>query len=238
MLASSMQLSTGNRILDALPHEERARLLPFLEKVDLKKGEIVYLTGDPIKHAYFPEDGLLSLVSITETGSPMEVAMVGSEGGVGLPVILRDKIIPYDVTAQFSTRALKIKAKALKEEFDKGQALHECVLRYLSVLIAQISQGSICNRFHSREQALRRWLLTVKDRVNSENLDLTQENISNALGIPRTAVSKAAATMQRDGLIRYSRGKIMVLERARLEADSCECYHIIRDQLHHFLNNK
>jgi CRP-like cAMP-binding protein len=236
MLASSRQLSTGNRILDALPYEELARLLPFLEKVDLKKGEIVYLTGDDIKYAYFPENGLLSLVSITETGSPMEVAMVGNEGILGLPVIFIDHIIPYDVTVQFTTRALKIKAKALQEEFDKGQTLHEFVLRYLSVLIAQISQGSICNRFHFREQTFRRWLLTVQDRVNSDSLNLTQEIISNALGIPRTAVTKAAAAMQRDGLIRYSRGKIIILERARLEADSCECYHIIRDQLRHFLN--
>jgi CRP-like cAMP-binding protein len=235
MLATSLQLSTGNRILDALPHEELARLLPFLEKVELKKGEIVYVTGDEIKYAYFPENGLLSLVSITETGSPMEVAMVGNEGGVGLPVILRDRVIPYDVTAQFTTRALKIKAKVLQEEFDKGQALYQFLLRYLSVLIAQISQGSVCNRFHFREQALRRWLLTVQDRVNSDSLDLTQENISNALGIPRTAVTKAAATMQRDGLIRYSRGRIIIVERSRLEADSCECYHIIRDQLRHFL---
>ena len=234
MLASPMQLSTGNRILDALPHEELARLLPFLEKVDLKKGEIVYLTGDDIEYAYFPQSGLLSLVSITETGSPMEVAMVGNEGGVGLPVILRDHMMPYEVTAQFATKALRIRAQALQEEFDKGQTLHEFVLRYLSVLIVQISQGSICNRFHNREQAFRRWLLTVQDRVSSDTLNLTQENISNALGIPRTAVTKAAATMQRDGLIRYTRGKITILDRAKLEADSCECYHIIHDELRHF----
>ena len=234
MFAASMQLSTGNRILNALPHAEFARLRPFLEEVDLKKGELVYLTGDDIKYAYFPENGLLSLVSITETGSPMEVVMVGNEGGVGLPVILRDNTIRYDVTAQFATRALRIKAKALQDEFDRGQTLYELMLRYLSVFIAQISQGSICNRFHFREQALRRWLLTVQDRVKSDSLDLTQENISNALGIPRTAVTKAAATMQRDGLIRYSRGKIIILERDVLEAHSCECYHIIRDQLRLF----
>ena len=235
MLASSRQLSTGNRILGPLPQEEFARLVPYLESVELKKGEIVYLTGDDIEYAYFPEDGLLSLVSITETGSPMEVAMVGNEGGVGLPVILSDHM-PYEVTVQFTTKALKIRAKELREEFDKGQALHEFVLRYLTVLIAQILQGSICNRFHFREQALRRWLLTVQDRVNSNSLNLTQEIISNALGIPRTAVTRAAAAMQRDGLIRYHRGKIIILDRARLEADSCECYRIIRDQLRHFLN--
>src|SRR5690349_631913 len=236
MLASSTQLSTGNRILDALPHEELARLLPYVEEVDLQKGEIVYLTGDDIKYAYFPESGLLSLVSTTETGSLMEVAMVGNEGAVGLPMISRDHMIAYDVTVQFTTRALKINAKTLREEFDKGQILREFVLRYLGILIAQISQGSICNRFHFREQAFRRWLLTVQDRVNADSLDLTQENISNALGIPRTAVTKAAATMQRDGLIRYSRGKITILDRAKLEAESCECYHIIHDRLRHFLN--
>jgi len=235
MLASSRQLSTGNRILGSLPQEEFARLVPYLEPIELKKGEIVYLTGDDIEYAYFPEDGLLSLVSTTETGSPMEVAMVGNEGGVGLPVILTDHM-PYEVTVQVTTKALKISAKELREEFDKGQALHEFVLRYLTVLVAQILQGSICNRFHFREQALRRWLLTVQDRVNSNSLNLTQEIISNALGIPRTAVTKAAATMQRDGLIRYHRGKIIILDRARLEADSCECYRIIRDQLRHFLN--
>jgi CRP-like cAMP-binding protein len=235
MLASSRQLSAENRILGPLPQEEFARLVPYLEPVELKKGEIVYITGDDIEYAYFPENGLLSLVSITETGSSMEVAMVGNEGGVGLPVILSDHM-PYEVTVQFTTKAFKIRAKTLREEFDKGQALHELVLRYLSVLIAQISQGSICNRFHCREQALRRWLLTVQDRVNSNSLDLTQEIISNALGIPRTAVTKAAATMQRDGLIRYHRGKIIILDRAKLEADSCECYRIIRDQLRHFLN--
>ena len=237
MFAASWQLGVRNRILDALPHEELARLLPFLEKVDLKKGEIVYLTGDNIQYAYFPEDGLLSLLSTTETGSTVEVAMVGSEGVVGLPVILRNQIIPYEVTVQFTTKALKIRAQVLQEEFDKGQTLFEFVLRYLNVLIAQISQSSICNRFHIRDQAFKRWLLTVQDRVNSDSLNLTQEIISNALGIPRTAVTKAASTMQRDGVISYSRGKIIILDRARLEGDACECYRIIRDQLRHFLTN-
>ena len=221
--------------MGSLPQQEFARLVPYLEYVELKKGEIVCLPGDDIEYAYFPENGLLSLVSITETGSPMEVAMVGNEGGVGLPVILSDRM-PYEVTVQFTTKALKIRAKALREEFDKGQALNDLVLRYLSVFIAEISQGSICNRFHCREQAFTRWLLTVQDRVNSNSLNLTQEIISNALGIPRTAVTKAAATMQRDGLIRYHRGEITILNRARLEADSCECYRIIRDQLRRFLN--
>jgi CRP-like cAMP-binding protein len=235
MLAVSKQLAMRNRILAALPHEEFARLLPHLESVQLEKGEIVYLTGDDIQYAYFLDSGLLSFLSTTETGSTIEVAMVGNEGIVGLSVILRNRIIPYEVTVQFPAEAFKIRAEALQEEFDRGETLHELVLRYLNVLIAQVSQSSICNRFHTLEEALSRWLLTVQDRVNSDNLNLTHEIISHALGVPRTAVTMAAGGLQRDGLIRYSRGKIFIFDRTRLEANSCECYRIIRDELHHFL---
>ena len=238
MLASSRQLSAGNRILDALPREELARLLPFMEKVDLKKGETVYLTGDDIKYAYFPEkNGLLSLLFTTENGSTVEVASVGSEGVVGLPVILRNPLIQYEVMVQFTTKALKIRANKLQEEFDKGGAFYESVLRYLDLVIAQISQSTVCHRFHPLEKTLSRWLLTIRDRVNSDTLSLTHEIISNSLGAPRTAITMAAGNMQRAGLIKYSRGKIFILNRAGLEANSCECYRIIRDQLHHFMNN-
>lgn len=238
MLAASRQLGMRNRILGALPHEELARLLPYLEQVNLEKGEIVYLTGDNIEHAYFPENGLLSLLLTTETGSTVEVASVGSEGVVGLPVILRNHMIPYEVTVQFTTEALKIRAERLQEEFDKGKGLHEFVLRYLNVLIAQVSQSSICNRFHTLDEALSRWLLTVQDRINSDNLNLTHETISHSLGVPRTAVTGAAGELQRAGIIRYMRGKISILDRARLEEKSCECYRIICDQLRQFLNER
>lgn len=234
MVAAS-RVSMGNRILDSLPQEEFARLVPSLEKVVLEKGDIVYLTGDDIQYAYFPVEGLLSLVSTTETGSTIEVAMVGSEGGVGLPVILRSQTITYDVAVQFTTIALKTKAKALQEEFDKGQKLHEFVLRYLNVLFAQISQSIICNRFHTLDAALSRWLLTVQDRIDSDHLELTHETISNTLGVPRTAVTMAAGTLQKAGIIRHSRGKISILDRPGLEAKSCECYRIIRNEFGHFL---
>ena len=231
MLAASKQVGTRNRILGALPHEEFAGLLPQLEPVVLKKGDIVYIEGDNIQEAYFPEDGLLSFVSTTETGSTLEVAMCGTEGIVGLPIVLRTHTIPYQVTVQFTTRAFKIRAKKLQAEFDKGLALNKFILCYLNVWITQISQSSICNRFHSLDESLKRWLLTVQDRVTSDSLDLTHENISNALGVPRTAVTKAAGEMQRKGLIRYSRGRIFILDRATLEEESCECYRIIRDSL-------
>lgn len=229
------QVGIGNRLLAALPHEEFARVLPCLESVHLEKGEIIYVTGDRILHAYFPIQGLLSLHSTTQDGATVEVAMVGNEGIVGLPAILRNGMIPYEVTVQITTDAFRIRAEALQEEFDKGEALQKVVLRYLDILIAQISQSSICNRFHTLEEALSRWLLIAQDRVNSNTLNLTQETISHALGVPRTGVTMAAGALQRAGLIRYSRGKIIILDRARLEANSCECYRIVHDELSHFL---
>ena len=235
MLAASRQLGMRNKILGALPREELAQLLPHLEEGVLEKGATVYLTGDSIKHAYFPENGLLSLLFTTETGSTVEVASVGSEGVVGLPAILRNYSIPYEVTVQFTTEVRKIRATRLQEEFDKGKALHEFVLRYLNLLIAQVCQSSICNRFHPLNEALSRWLLTVHDRVDSDNLNLTHETISHSLGVPRTAVTGAAGDLQRAGIIRYMRGNISILDRAKLEAKSCECYRIIRDELDHFL---
>jgi CRP-like cAMP-binding protein len=236
MLAASRQLGMRNKILGALPHEEFAQLLPHLEEVHLKKGETIYLTGDDIKYAYFPENGLLSLLVTTKTGYTVEVASVGSEGLVGLPVILRNNIIPYEVTVQFPTAVWKIRTQRLQEEFNKGQAFQDYVLRYLNVLIAQISQSSICNRFHPMNEALSRWLLMVQDRVDSDKLELTHENISHTLGVPRTAVTGAALELQRAGAIRYMRGNISILDRTKLEEKSCECYRIIRDELDHFLS--
>ncbi len=229
------QLAIRNRILGALPDEEFGRIAPHLSAVKFEKDEIIYLSEDPIEFVYLPESGLISLLSTTETGSTIEVAMLGKEGVVGLPVILKNRIIPYDVKVRLRGEALKIKAEVFQEEFDKGQVLHEFVLRYLSVMITQISQSSICNRFHTIEATLSRWLLTVQDQTSSNTLYLTQQVISQALGVPRTGVTVAAGTLQTDGAIRYSRGKIVILDRTRLESHACECYRIIREELDHFL---
>jgi CRP-like cAMP-binding protein len=234
ILAVSKQPARQNRILAALREEEFARLLPHLESVHLEKGEIVYLTGDDIQYAYFLESGLLSFLSTTETGSTIEIAMVGNEGVVGLPVILRNRIIPYEVVVQFPSDAFKLRAEVLQEEFNRGDTLHKAILRYINVLMTQITQSSICNRFHSFEETLSRWLLTVQDRVNSDSLNLTHETISHALGVPRTAVTMTAGALQRAGVIRYSRGKISILDHRKLEANACECYRIISNELRHF----
>jgi len=235
LLQPLKQLAIRNRILGALPGEEFGRIAPHLSAVKFEKDEIIYLSEDPIEFVYLPQDGLISLLSTTETGSTIEVAMLGKEGVVGLPVILKNRIIPYDVKVRLRGEALKIKAEVFQEEFDKGQVLHEFVLRYLSVMITQISQSSICNRFHTIEATLSRWLLTVQDQTSSNTLYLTQQVISQALGVPRTGVTVAAGTLQTDGAIRYSRGKIVILDRTRLESHSCECYRIIREELDHFL---
>ena len=235
MLGVSKQLEIGNRILAALPKEQFIRLLPHLTTVRLERDEVIYITGDQIRYVYFPIRGFMSLLSTTETGSTVEVAMVGNEGIIGLPVILKNRMIPYEVTVQTETVAFRMKAEDLQQEFDRGQALHELMLRYLNVLIAEISQSALCHRFHTVEEALGRWLLMAQHRLSTDNLNLTQEIISHALGVPRTGVTMAAGALQRAGLIRYSRGKIVIVDRDSLEANSCECFRIVHDQLNHFL---
>ena len=224
-----------NRILGALPDEEFGRIASHLNYVTFEIDEIIYLSDDPIEYVYLLESGLVSLLSTTESGSTIEVAMLGQEGLVGLPVILKNRVIPYEVKVRLRSEAFKIKAEIFQGEFDKGQVLHEFVLRYLNVMITQISQSSICNRFHTIEQTLSRWLLTVHDHVNANTFNLTQQVIAQALGVPRTGVTVAAGTLQTGGAIRYSRGKIVILDRVRLESHSCECYRIMRDELDHFL---
>ena len=231
MRAALGTASVRNRILAALPHEEFARIQPQLEKIHLEKGKLVYITGDLIRHVYFPVKGLLSLLSATEAGSTVELAMVGDEGAVGLPVILKNGMISYDVTVQIPVDAFRIRAEVLRKEFDRGERLQEYMLGYTHALIAQIAQLSICNRFHTLEKALIRWLLIAQDHVKTDTLNLTQENLSNALGVPRTAVTMAARALLNAGLIRYSRGNIVIVDRAGLETNSCECYRILHNAL-------
>jgi len=230
------QLAMRNRILGTLPDEELIRIAPHLIEVKFEKDEIIYLSDDPIDYVYLVESGLVSLLSTTESGATIEVAMIGREGIVGLPVILQNRVIPYEVKVRVSTEAHKIKAEIFQEEFARSQNLHEIVLRYLNVMITEIQQSSICNRFHTIEATLSRWLLAVQDQVNSNILYLTQQVISQALGVPRTGVTVAAGTLQEAGAIRYSRGKIIIVDRLRLESHACECYQIIRAELDHFLN--
>jgi CRP-like cAMP-binding protein len=229
-------VAAGNKIITALPQNELTNVRRHLEDVYFEKGEVVYTIGDKIQYAYFPVQGLFSLVSNTEDGETAEIAMIGKEGIVGHSVILKNGMTSlYEVSAQASTYASRIRAEVLKEEFRKGGVLQELVLRYLNVLMAQVSQLLMCNRFHVLEKALIRWLLMAQDLGNSQSLHLTHESISQALGVPRTGVTTAAGSLQRAGLIRYSRGKIVILDRTGLEANSCECYRIIHNETQQFL---
>ncbi|HXS01743.1 MAG TPA: Crp/Fnr family transcriptional regulator [Pyrinomonadaceae bacterium] len=234
MVGTSKKVDIENKILTALPHEELVRILPHLVSARLEKGEVIYVTGDRIRYVYFPSNGLISLRCVSSSGSTVEVAMVGDEGIIGYPVILGNWLMPYEVTVQITTDVLRIKADDFQEEFNKRGALYHLTLRYLNLIIAEISQSSLCHRFHTVEEGLIRWLLIAHDRLFSSSLNVTHETISNSLGVPRTGVTMAAGALQRAGIIRYTRGKIVILDRARLEASSCECFRIVHDELNRF----
>jgi CRP-like cAMP-binding protein len=231
----SKAIRGGNRLLAALPEEEFEHLLPNIELAHLEKGEIIYTIGDRIRYAHFPLTGMISLLSVTENGSTVELAMVGNEGIVGLPIVLSINKAPYEAMIQLTSDTVRIKAEVLKQEFDRGGRLQEFMLRYTHVLITQIMQSALCNRFHTVEKRLCRWLLIARDRVNSNTIDLTQEIIAHMLGSPRTGVTMAAGTLQQAGLIRYSRGRIVILDYQRLSDASCECYRVVKEEFNNFL---
>jgi CRP-like cAMP-binding protein len=225
-----------NRLLAALPSDEYEQLRPNLEQVHLPKGKIIYDAGDIVRYGYFINDGQVSLLSVTDEGT-IEVAMVGNEGAIGLPIIWRKNKTSYQVMVQITVKsAFRIKAEALRNEFDRGGKFQDLLLRYTEVLVTQITQSAVCNHFHSSTQRLVRWLLIANDLVRSNTFYLTHEFISHMLGTPRTGVTMAAGTLQKMGLITYSRGKITILNRPGLEQESCECYGVIRESLEHFLD--
>ena len=225
----------ANRILATLPREEYERLRPRLEPVRLTQSKILYEAGDVIRYAYFPKGGMVSLLSVTEDGRSIEVGMIGDEGMAGIPIVLRVNRTPYQVMVQIPANAMRIRGDALREEFKRGGKLQDLLLRYAHTLLTQVTQSAACNRFHTVEERLCRWLLVSRDRVQTDTLPLTQEFLSHMLGVPRTSVTMIAGTLQKGGLIRYSRGKITILDRQGMEAASCECYRLVREEINHFL---
>lgn len=224
-----------NLILGALRDKEYQHLYPSLEPIALAQGKTVYGMGDSARHAYFLVSGMVSLLAITEDGNAIEVGMVGNEGMVGLPVILGFDIIPYRVVTQLPCTALRIRTDRLKAEFNRGGQLHDLLLRYTNTLITQLSQSASCNMFHTVKARLCRWLLIARDRVQSDTLNLTQEFISQMIGAPRTSVTTIAGSLQREGLIIYRRGKIVILDPAGLESASCECYGIVKESISRYI---
>lgn len=224
-----------NRILSALHRREYANLFAQLEPARLARGRTLYEFGAPVRHAYFLTGGMVSLLSIAQNGATTEVSMVGSEGLLGVPIILGVDAAPYRVTVQLPGTALRLGAEALRREFHRGGQLQALVLRYIHLLILQISQSASCNRFHTIEQRLCRWLLISRDRLDSDRIDLTQEALSHMLGAPRPRVTLAVGALKRVGLIRHTRGSIVILDGPRLEAASCECYKVVKGGISHLL---
>lgn len=224
-----------NRLLAALPRHEYERIFPRLRMVPLPKGKIIYDLGDQARHAYFPMNGMLSMLSITEDGSTVEVAMVGNEGMAGLPLMLKTERMPFRVMVQLPGNAMLMQGNLLREEFNRNGHFQLMLLRYAHTLVTQIAQSAACNRFHSVEQRLCRWLLIARDRVKTDTFHLTQEIISQMLGVPRTSVTMTAVNIQKMGLIQYSRGKIVILDRQGLENTACECYRLVAEEIEHLL---
>jgi CRP-like cAMP-binding protein len=230
-MPTPIQTPHANRLLAALPREERQRLLASAEHVRLGRGKLLFGAGDDIRHAYFPTSGMVSLVSDLPDGRAVEVGVVGSEGMVGLPAILGECCSPYQAMVQLQSEGVRVSARALRAEFERGGKLKELMLGHGLTLLTQVTQSAACHRFHTLEQRLARWLLTTHDHASSDQFRLTQEFLSYMLGVPRTSITALAASMQRGGLISYSRGSIVVLDVRGLELASCDCYEIVMKQI-------
>jgi CRP-like cAMP-binding protein len=224
-----------NQLLSALPTEEYKCLLPNLEFVPLNFKQIIYTPDEPIKYVYFPNSGIISLVNITEDGRTVEAGMVGNEGMAGIPVFLGTDRMPSQAISQVVGDAVRMKADVFKREVTPGTSLYNLLLRYTQALLSQISQSVACNCLHPVEGRCSRWLLMCHDRVKSDQFILTQELISQMLGVRRASVSEVAATLQKAGLIRYSRGKITILDREGLESSACECYRVVKEEFERLL---
>ncbi len=225
-----------NRLLAILPKNEYKRLLPKLKKVNLVLGEVLYEPGDVIKYVYFPNDSVISLISELSETSWLEVGLVGNEGVAGLAVFMGVASSPTRCLVQGSGSAMRMSSAAVRTEANRLGGFHHLLHRYSHSLLAQVSQSAACNRFHLVNARLARWLLMTHDRLGVEEFPLTQEFLSNMLGVRREGVSKAAGALQTAKLIRYSRGMISLLNRRGLEAKSCQCYAIIKAETDAYLN--
>lgn len=213
-----------------LPREEYERILPHLEHVSLSLGEVLYESGAQMDHIYFPATAIVSLLYMMENGSSAEMGMAGKEGLVGVALFMGGDTMPNRAVVQSAGGAVRMKAKVLQDEFARGGAFQHLLLRYTQALLTQMSQTAVCNRLHGIEQQLCRWLLLSRDRLDSDELVMTQELIANMLGVRREGVTAAAGRLQEQGLISYVRGRIKILDRGGLEAAVCECYRVVKDE--------
>jgi len=217
-----------NNLLAALPQAERERLIPHLKLVPMPLGMVLYESGDVLRHVYFPTDCIVSLLYVMKDGASAEISVVGNDGVVGVALLLGGETTPSRAVVQSAGNAYRLRSKRLKDEFYRHGKAQLLLLRYTQALLTQMAQTAVCNRHHPVEQQLCRWLLLSLDRLPSNHLNMTQELIANMLGVRREGVTTAAAKLQKLGIIRYSRGKVTVLDRPKLEQMCCECYSVVK----------
>ncbi len=226
-----------NHLLAALPAAEFERLAPHLELVPMPLGEAIYESGERLQHVYFPTTSIVSLLYVMEDGASAEIAVVGNEGILGISLFMGGDTTPSRAVVQSAGYGYRLKAQLLKDEFNRAGPVLRLLLRYTQALITQMAQTAVCNRHHTLEQQLCRWLLLCLDRLESDELTMTQELIANMLGVRREGVTEAAGKLQRAGLIRYSRGHIQVTNRAGLERETCECYAVVKKEFDRLLSD-
>src|SRR6187399_839905 len=217
-----------NHILDALPQLERERLFPHLKLTPMPLGMVLYESGAALRHIYFPTDSIVSLLYVMRDGASAEIAVVGKEGAVGVSLFMGGETTPSRALVQSAGHAYRLTGKRLKVEFNRHGSMLQVLLRYTQSLLTQMAQTAVCNRHHTLDQQLCRWLLLSFDRLQSSELKMTQDLIAQMLGVRREGVTDAASRLQAGGLIKYGRGKITVLDRPGLEARVCECYAVVK----------
>ena len=221
-------IQSSNHLLAALPPTEWHRWQPQLEMVDLKLGQVLYESNGKMQYVYFPINAIVSLLYVLENGSSTEIAVVGNEGIVGISLFMGGETTPSRAVVQSAGKCIRLNARFLKSEFSNSLPVMHLLLRYTQALLTQMTQTAVCNRHHTLDQQLCRWLLLSMDRLTDNHLVMTQELIANMLGVRREGVTEAAGRLQTAGLISYARGKIEVLDRVGLERRSCECYAVVK----------
>ncbi len=219
-----------NHLLAALPEEEYVFIYPHLEEVAMPLGEVIYESGGELRYVYFPTTCIISLLYVMENGASAEIAVVGNEGIIGIALFMGGGTMPNRAVVQSAGRAYRLRGGLIQKEFNQNGPMMRLLLRYTQALITQMAQTAVCNRHHSIDQQLCRWLLLSLDRLPSNKLTMTQELIANMLGVRREGVTEAAGKLQQAGLINYSRGQITVLDRAGLEERVCECYQVVKTE--------
>ncbi|WP_459619039.1 Crp/Fnr family transcriptional regulator [Burkholderia sp. 3C] len=219
-----------NHLLAALPGDERRRIEPHLTPITMPLGHVVYESGDHLSHIYLPTTAIISMLYVMQNGASAEIAVVGRDGLVGVALFMGGETMPNRAIVQSKGDAFKLSGQIVKDEFKRGGALQHLFLRYTQALITQMAQTAVCNRHHSISQQFCRWLLLSLDRLDSSDVQMTQELIADMLGVRRASVTETARKLQEAGLIRYSRGKIEVLDRPALERHVCECYQVVREE--------